>query len=413
MVEAAEHEGEVVYAVPGSPYVLERSVRHLLADPRVEVRIVPGLSFLDLAYGRLGIDPVEAGVRLVDGHEFATAAAGERGPMLVAHAHAPWVLSDIKLAVDGPGSDEVVVLQRLGLPDEEVRTVRWEDLDRSVVPDHLTCLFIPRVAEPVGAELVRFHGIVRRLRDECPWDRQQTHQSLTRYAVEEVYELIEAIGRLDGSGTADEALEEELGDVLLQVFLHSAIAEQDGRFSIADVAAGISEKMVRRHPHVFGSTTVSGADQVAANWEAIKAAEKGDAGRGVRASSVDGVQGDLPALAYARELSARAAKVGFDWDGPEGTLDKVAEELAEVREAFDDPAAVAAEIGDLLFAAVNVARHRGVDPEAALRQAAAKFRRRIQACEALAAERDIDTRTAGLPVLDALWDEVKATEPRP
>ena len=300
------------------------------------------------------------------------------------------------------------MLQRLGLPDEEVLTVRWEDLDRSVVPDHLTCLYVPHVTEPVGAELVRFHGIVRRLRDECPWDRQQTHQSLTRYAVEEVYELIEAIGRLDGSAAADEALEEELGDVLLQVFLHSAIAEQEGRFSIADVAAGISEKMVRRHPHVFGSTTVSGADQVAANWEAIKAAEKGGGGR---TSSVDGVQGDLPALAYARELSARAAKVGFDWDVPEGTLDKVAEELDEVREAFDDPAALGAEIGDLLFATVNLARHRGVDPESALRQASAKFRRRIQACEALAAERGIDTSTAGLPVLDALWDEVKATEP--
>jgi tetrapyrrole methylase family protein / MazG family protein len=412
LVQAAQEDGEVVYAVPGSPYVLERSVRHLLADPRVDVGIVPGLSFLDPAYGRLGIDPVEAGVRLVDGHEFATAAAGERGPMLVAHAHAPWVLSEIKLAVDGAGSDEVVVLQRLGLPDEAVVTVRWEDLDRSVVPDHLTCLYVPHVTQPVGAELVRFHGIVRRLRDDCPWDRQQTHQSLTRYAVEEVYELIEAIGRLDGSGAADEALEEELGDVLLQVFLHSAIAEQEGRFSIADVAAGIGQKMVRRHPHVFGSTTVAGADQVARNWEAIKAAEKG-VGSAVRTSSVDGVQGDLPALAYAREMSARAAKAGFDWDVPHGTLDKVAEELDEVREAFDDPATVGAEIGDLLFATVNVARHRGVDPEAALRQAAAKFRRRIQACEALAAERDIDARTAGLPVLDALWDEVKATEPRP
>ena len=198
--------------------------------------------------------------------------------------------------------------------------------------------------------------------------------------------------------------------MLLQVFLHSAIAEQDGRFSIADVAAGISKKMVRRHPHVFGSTTVSGADQVASNREAIKAAEKG-VGGGARTSAVDGVQGDLPALAYARELSARAAKAGFDWDVPEGTLDKVAEELDEVREAFDDPAAVGAEIGDLLFATVNLARHRGVDPEAALRQAAAKFRRRIQACEALAAEQDIDTRTAGLSVLDALWDEVRPPSP--
>jgi tetrapyrrole methylase family protein/MazG family protein len=410
LVRAAEEEGEVVYAVPGSPFVLERSVRHLLVDSRVEVQVVPGLSFLDLAYGRLAIDPVELGVRLVDGHEFATAAAGERGPLLVAHAHAPWVLSDIKLAADGPGTDEVVVLQHLGLPDEHVFSVRWDELDRDVEPDHLTCLYIPRLAAPVGVELVRFHGIVRRLRDECPWDRQQTHRSLTRYAVEEVYELIEAIGRLDGSGEADEALEEELGDVLLQVFLHSAIAEQEGRFSIADVAASISEKMVRRHPHVFGAVSVSGAEQVAANWEAIKAAEK-ERNTGTGPSIVDGVPGDLPALAYARELTARASKAGFDWDAPEGTLDNVAEELSEVRQAFDDREAVGGEIGDLLFATVNLARHRGVDPEAALRQAAAKFRRRIQACEALAADRGIDTRTAGLAVLDALWDEVKAAGP--
>ena len=272
----------MVYAVPGSPYVLERSVRHLLTDERVTVRIVPGLSFLDLAYGRLGIDPVEAGVRLVDGHEFAEAAAGERGPLLVAHAHAPWVLSDIKLAADGSGDEEVVVLQRLGLPDEHVTSVTWADLDRSIEPDHLTCLYVPHLGEPVGHELVRFHAIVRRLREECPWDRQQTHASLTRYAVEEIYELVEAIGELDterASGDADAALEEELGDVLLQVFLHAAIAEQEGRFSVADVASTITEKMVRRHPHVFGDVAVSGAEHVARNWDAIKAAEKGSDAR--------------------------------------------------------------------------------------------------------------------------------------
>jgi len=412
LVAAALAEGEVVYAVPGSPLVLERSVRSLLHDARVSVRVVPGLSFLDLAWGRLGIDPIETGVRLVDGHEFAMSAAGERGPLLVAHAHARWVLSDIKLAVDSGGSDEVVVLQRLGLPDEQVSTVAWADLDRSVEPDHLTCLYIPHVAAPVGQDLIGFHAIVRRLREECPWDRQQTHQSLTRYAVEEVYELIEAIGALDGSGLADEALEEELGDVLLQVFLHAAIAEQQGRFSVADVAAAISEKMVRRHPHVFGQVAVSGPDQVARNWEAIKAAEKADRTDGATGptSAVDGVPGDLPALAYAREITAKASRAGFDWDEPWGTLDKVAEELAEVREAFEDPDQLAGEVGDLLLATVNLARHRGVDPEAALRIATAKFRRRIQACEALARQRGLDTREAGLPALDALWDEVKAAE---
>jgi tetrapyrrole methylase family protein / MazG family protein len=416
LVAAATIHGEVVYAVPGSPFVLERSVRQLLADQRVAVQVVPGLSFLDLAYGRLGIDPVEAGVRLIDGHDFAVAAAGERGPLLVAHAHAPWVLSDIKLAMDGSGDEEVIVLQRLGLPDEQVTSVPWADLDRSVEPDHLTCLYVPHLGEPVGHELVRFHGIVRRLREECPWDRQQTHASLTRYAIEEVYELVEAIGALDADGAAgpadgaaDAALEEELGDVLLQVFLHAAIAEQEGRFSVADVASTISEKMVRRHPHVFGDVEVSSAEHVARNWDAIKAAEKGAA----RGSTFDGVPGTLPALAFARELTAKAAKVGFDWDDAGGTLDKVAEELDEVRAAWGDGEALRGEVGDLLLAVVNLARHRGVDPESALRVATAKFRTRVQACEALAAERGIDTRTAGLPALDALWEEVKRGEREP
>ena len=170
--------------------------------------------------------------------------------------------------------------------------------------------------------------------------------------------------------------------------------------------------MVRRHPHVFGEVAVSGADQVARNWEAIKAAEKADRGEDAigPGSAVDGVPGDLPALAYAREVTARASKAGFDWDEPWGTLDKVAEELSEVREAFEDPDHLSGEVGDLLLATVNLARHRGVDPEAALRVATAKFRRRLQACEVLARQRGLDTRQAGLPVLDALWDEVKAAE---
>jgi tetrapyrrole methylase family protein/MazG family protein len=407
LVAAADEHGEVLYAVPGSPLVLERSVRWLRDDERVEVVVLAALSFLDLAYARLGLDPVEARLTLVDAHTFATAAAGLTGPLLVAHTHNRRVLSDVKLAVDDEPADPVTVLQRLGLPDEAVLTVPWADLDRSFEPDHLTCLYVPSLAAPVGAELVRFHEVVRQLRAECPWDREQTHASLARYAVEETYELVEAIHDLRPDGGGDDELAGELGDVLLQVVLHSAIAEQEGRFTLADVARGITEKMVRRHPHVFGDVAVDGADHVIANWEQIKAAERADAGDAAPASSVDGVNGHLPALAYARELGSRAAKAGFDWDDPLGTIDKVREELAEIVEAWDDPDHVAEEIGDLLFAVTSVARHRRVDPEVALRNAAAKFRRRIRACEALAAERGIDTRTAGLAALDALWNEVK------
>lgn len=407
LVAAAIEHGEVLYAVPGSPLVLERSVRWLRDDPRVEVEVQAALSFLDLAYDRLGIDPIEARLTLVDAHTFVTQAAGQTGPLLVAHTHNQRVLSDVKLAVDDEPAEPVVVLQRLGLPDEAVFPVAWADLDRTVDADHLTAIYIPSLHAPVGAELLGFYEVVARLRRECPWDRKQTHQSLARYAVEETYELVEAIADLGPDGAGDEELEGELGDVLLQVVLHAAIAEQEGRFTLADVARTITEKMVRRHPHVFGDVAVGGADDVVVNWEAIKQAERDDRGEAARTSLFDGVNGHLPALAFARELGSKASKAGYDWDDPRGTLDKVREELAEVDEAWDDPDHVAHEIGDLLFATANLARHRGVDPEVALRTATRRFRRRIEACEELARERGIDSRTAGLPVLDELWAEVK------
>lgn len=417
LVAAAHEHGEVLYLVPGSPLVLERSVRHLLDDDRVDCELLPSLSFLDLAYARLGVDPIEAGIRLVDGHEFARSAAGERGPLLVAHCHANWVLSDIKLAVeDGAGDERVVILQRLGAPDETVLETTWSELDRTVEADHLTSIYIPNLTAPVGQELVGFHDIVRRLRAECPWDRAQTHETLARYAVEETYELVDAIGSLDADGEGDDELAGELGDVLLQVFLHAAIAEEEGRFNLADVARRISEKMVRRHPHVFGDVEVETAGDVARNWQEIKAAEKAAGGpapdevpQSPLRSGLDAVPRSLPSLHYARELGAVAAKHGFDWDDPRGTLDKIAEELAEVRADFDDPVLVGQELGDLLFAVVNAARHRRVDPEIALRRTAAKFRERLAAVEQLAAARGIDLATCGLAMLDALWQEVKLT----
>ncbi len=409
--EAAAH-GRVLYAVPGSPLVLERTVQLLLADARVRCEVVPAMSFLDLAWARLGIDPVEARVTLVDGHEFATAAAGVTGPMLVAHAHANWVLSEIKLAADGARGDEpVVVLQRLGTAEEAVVHTTWAELDRSVEADHLTCVYVPGLTEPVGAELVRFHELTRVLRDRCPWDREQTHGSLVQYLVEETYEVIDAIEALDpDDATTDEALVEELGDLLYQLEFHAAIAEPEGRFTIGDVARHVHDKLVRRHPHVFPAADgavvqVADADEVVANWDAIKRAEK------ARESIFSGVPTSQPSLAYAFAVQRKAAKVGFDWPDVSGALPKIAEEADELRRAADagDAEATADELGDLLFAVVNVARHLGVEPESALRAATRKFRDRFEAVERLASARGIDLRAADLAALDALWDEVKAT----
>lgn len=398
LVAAATASGPVVYAVPGSPAVAERTVELLVARAEggdVAVAVLPAMSFLDLVWARLLVDPVAVGVRLVDGHRFAVEAAGERGPLLVAQCDSRSVLSEVKLAFEREQPPGAVVLQRLGLGDQRVVEVAWEDLDRAVEPDHLTSVWIPAAAAPVAGELARFDEVVRRLREECPWDRVQTHETLVRYVIEETYEVVEAIAAGDAA-----LLEEELGDLLLQVFLHAAIAAQAGEFTIADVAHAITEKMVRRHPHVFGSVEVEDAAHVARNWEQIKAAEKPSSA--VAGSVLDGVPGSLPALAYATELGRKAAKVQFDWPDAGGVWAKVEEELAELRAE-----ASAEELGDVLFAVAQLARHLGVDAEGALRAAGAKFRARFLVVERLAAERGVELSTAGLEALDALWDEAK------
>ncbi|MGE0878979.1 MAG: nucleoside triphosphate pyrophosphohydrolase [Acidimicrobiia bacterium] len=398
---AAREHGTVLYAVPGSPLIAEHTVELLRARDDITVEIVAALSFLDVAWAALGIDPLAAGVRLVDGHRFAVEAAGERGPLLVAQCDSRDVLSDIKLSVEDGPSEPVIVLQRLGLPDQTVTSVAWDDLDRSFEPDHLTSIYVPEMAAPVGSELVGFHELVRTLRTECPWDREQTHHTLTRHLLEETYEALEAIEGLDlESGDGSEHLEEELGDVLFQVFFHSVIAAEEGWFTIADVARGINDKLVRRHPHVFADVQADDADTVVTNWEQIKKAEKN------RTSLMEGIPGNLPSLLYAWKVQKKAASVGFDWLDAYGALEKVAEEADELLAA--DEAERAEELGDLLFSVTNVARHLGIDPEAALRAATAKFRDRFMGVEALATERGISIETAGLDVLDALWNDVKA-----
>jgi len=402
--DEARRHGSILYAVPGSPLVLEATVAALRARGDLEVRIHPATSFLDLAWTALGIDPVEASVTLIDGHRFATAAAGVSGPMLVAHTHAPWVLSDIKLAVDDESSDpEVTVLIALGTDAERLVRTTWSEMDRVTDVDHLTSLWIPEIGVPVASGYQRFHLLARTLRERCPWDVEQTHRSLIPYLIEEAYEVVDAIQALDPDDPdSDTELIGELGDLLYQVEFHATIAEQEGRFTIADVTEAVHDKLVRRHPHVFGDTVVDGADEVTANWERLKRTE-----REPNASVFDGVPGSLPALSLADTVQRKAAKVGFDWPEVDGALAKIGEEAAEVVAARGDDDAVRDEVGDLLFAVVNVARHLGVEPESALRAAVTKFRQRFDTVDALARERGIDLATSGLEVLDALWDEAK------
>ena len=411
VVAAALKHGEVLYAVPGSPLILESSVAQLRADSRVDVQVLPALSFLDLAWETLAIDPVNAGVRLIDGHRFALEASGERGPLLVAQVHADWVLSDVKLSHESAnGNEPVVLLHHLGLPDQRVEHTTWQELDRVLPADHLTTLYIAQMAEPVSGELARLHQLARTLREQCPWDREQTHDSLIKHLIEEAYEVVDAIEALDADDPAtDEAFIEELGDLLYQVEFHATIAEQQGRFSMADVARSIHDKLVRRHPHVFGDVVANSANDVVQTWDEVKRSEKKSAD-GAASSTFTGVAKSGPSLQYATKIQKRAADVGFDWPNADGAFEKIVEESAEIRQAValnSDPETVRMELGDLLFSVVNLSRHLGHDAEQALRGASDKFRHRFEQVEQLALSRDIDLAKAPLEQLDALWDEVK------
>lgn len=416
VVAAAIEHGEVLYAVPGSPLVLENSVTQLAADPRITVQILPSLSFLDLAWTALGIDPVNAGVRLIDGHRFAIEAAGDRGPLLVAQVHSGWVLSDVKLAHEySTGDEPVILLHHLGLADQRVEHTTWKQLDQIIDADHLTSLYIPQLARPIASEMAELNQLARTLRQQCPWDREQTHSSLIKYLLEETYEVVDALEALDPiDHTTDEALIEELGDLLYQIEFHAAIAEQQGRFSMADIARAIHSKLVRRHPHVFGDVKVTSADEVVTTWDAVKATERQIKAKksSVRPSAFDGVAASSPSLILATKLQKRAADVGFDWPNAEGAYAKIVEETAELRIAIDAgeiPEIVRMELGDLLFSVVNLSRHIGHDAELALRIAAGKFRSRFEYIEQLAFERNVNITTASLEELDAMWQEVKDT----
>jgi len=381
LVAAAHEHGEVVYAVPGSPAVAERAVALLRADPSVEVELVAGVSFADLAWVRIGVDPMDGDARVVDGRAIDDAELA--GRLLVAQCDNAFVLSDVKLTLLehlGPATP-VTVLQRLGLPDEQVTVVALEDLDRgAVVPDHLTSVFVDAGAVGAARELVRLVQLTKRLRDPggCPWDAEQTHASLTRYLLEEAYETVEAIEHLPDAGTAPFA--DELGDVLYQVVLHSAIAQETGEFTLADVARGVHDKLVRRHPHVFGDVVADQTADVLRNWEQIKKVEKGTT------SVMEGLTPGLPSLLYTHKLFRKAAAAGLEIDDVDAALDRIDAALAALRAEEN----VEAQLAQVLAASVIVARAGGVDAESALRGWAADYRRRFEQAEREADEQDVD-----------------------
>jgi len=394
----AGSRGPVVFATPGHPLVAEASAGLLLAGAEaagIAVRVYPAVSFLDVASVALRMDL--GGVQVCDA---LALRVDTWRPVIVSQVYDRDTVTAVKLALLDlyPAGHPVTVLSALGTPEESTSVVPLSDLDH-YARGHLDALFLPAL-DPLQ-DVRRFDGlayVIERLHapDGCPWDREQTHETLRPHLLEESYEALEAIDSGDPA-----AIEEELGDVLLQVLMHAAVATRTGDFTLGDVVEHITRKLVRRHPHVFGDTVAATAEQVHQNWQALKQQEK------PRSSVLQGVPATLPSLAASQAIQGRARRAGFDWPDIEGPLEKLREELEELAQA-GDAAGREEEFGDVLFVAVNIADHLGVDAEQALRAANTKFRARFGAMEALARERGADLQAMDLAAMDALWDEVKA-----
>ncbi len=406
ILEAAE-SGAVTYAVPGSAVVGERAVRIIRSRRTEDIAVYPGESFLDLVWAATGCDPISDGAQVLDGRALPDPLQLHI-PTVITQVDRSEVLADVVVALGRtlPDDTTVTVLDRLGDSDAVVAEMPLHDVVRFAAG--------PRTSLYLDPPANGWYGLVstnRLLRTECPWDRKQTHHSLLRHLIEETYETVEAISVLDETAPGGEPdfgayaeVEEELGDLLLQVVFHATLAEEPGAFGAEEVAEGIRRKLVSRHPHVFGDVVASDAETVKANWEQLKAGEKG------RSSLMDDVPQALPALARADKLQRRAASVGFDWTRPEPVLAKLREEVGEL--AHDVATGVPAEheLGDVLFSAINLARHLDVDAEIAFRRANDRFEARFRIVEELAAQtgRSIDHMT--LEELDELWERAKLEE---
>ncbi|TWT06222.1 nucleoside triphosphate pyrophosphohydrolase [Planomicrobium sp. CPCC 101079] len=406
LIKMAKDE-KVVYAVPGHPLVAEQTVQNLIeAEKNGDCRlsIEGGHSFLDALFGALRIDPIE-GFQLVDGTEMKSGQLNMTQHLLIAQVYDSFSASEVKLTLMEKYPDDypVTIVTAAGSAAESLRTVPLYELDRSTEVNNLTTVYVPPAKDHMQRlrEWQTFRDIVAVLRspDGCPWDREQTHESLSPYLIEEAHELLQAIREED-----DEAVAEELGDVLLQIFLHAQIGQDNGYFQLEDVLEAVSAKMIRRHPHVFGDVQVSGSDDVLANWQAIKAEEKPTS-----ASLLEGQERFSSSLMTSYNYQKKAAKVGFSWPDAEGAWEKFQEELqefqAEVAKGSKDRQLD--ELGDLLFTLVNIARFFDLSPEEAMLHANRKFQQRFGYVEKRVNEGTGDFGDYTLEQLDEFWNEAK------
>jgi len=397
----------VVYAVPGSPFLAEATTIEIYKrakEQEIPVVIVHGISFLEPVLAVLEMDAFPR-MTLLDALSITQLHVPDfppDTPVLIAQIYSKDIAANVKLTLMAMYPDEhpVKLVHAAGTDQQRVEELKLYEIDRSPYTGLLTVLYVPPLGEATSFEA--FLEVVAHLRspEGCPWDREQTHQSLRPYLLEETYELLNALDEHNLK-----KIREELGDLLLQIFLHTEIASENGDFTIADVLHGIHTKIVNRHPHVFAAVKVDDSQMVVRNWERLKAEERVADGNAQK-SMLDGVPTVLPALNQADQYQRRVARVGFDWSTIDGVQEKVVEELNEVKTAKNKNQQ-AQEIGDLLFAVVNLARWYGVDPESALRETNARFKQRFVHMEQEAKRLQRNLPEMSLVEKDELWERAK------
>lgn len=403
---------DVTYAVPGHPMVAEKTVQLLLErGPKqgIDILVKGGQSFLDDLFAAVKIDPIE-GMQILDATTIHRDDIQIDQHVIIVQVYDQWIASQVKLTLmeKYPDDYEVVIVQGAGSTTEHLRKVPLYELDHNMEVNNLTSVYVPPIKDRDERlrEFSTLRAIIAELRgpNGCPWDKEQTHESLKKFLIEEAYELFSAIDQ----GDIDNMIE-ELGDVLLQVMLHSQIGEDEGMFTVEDVIESISRKMIHRHPHVFGDTRVENVDEVLESWDELKQKEKP---KNRSKSMLSDIEKGLPAMMKAYEYQKKAAKVGFDWKKADEAWVKVKEEMQEFETELKkgNKQEQTKELGDLLFAIINVSRLLDIHPEEALAMANDKFFRRFSYVEQKVQESGKPFSAFELDELDQFWDEAKVEE---
>ncbi|GAA0095999.1 bifunctional methyltransferase/pyrophosphohydrolase YabN [Clostridium perfringens] len=410
LITKIKDDEDLIYAVPGHPLVAEKSVINLIElckENNIQYEVLPAVSFVDAMMEALQVDPIE-GVKIIDAFDMKNQILDKRVGTIITQVYNNFIASEVKLRLlEGYEDDtEIIFVRAAGVEGlESIRKIPLYELDWQEDIDYLTSIYIPK---DLGnkKDFQDLLDIIETLRNPggCTWDREQTHESLKSALLEECYEVIDAIENED-----EDALIEELGDVLLQVVFHASIGKEDGYFDIMDVIGAISNKMINRHPHVFGNEEANTSEQVLVNWDEIKKEEKGIK---TLTEEMQNIAKSLPATTRAYKVQKKAKKVGFDWDDVNCAIDKVKEELNEIKEVYncEDKSIIEGEVGDLLFACINVARFLEVDGELALDKTIKKFIKRFSYIENEAIKNNKNLKDMTLEDMDKLWEEAKTSE---